>query len=91
MPGASRAGCHACAGIGEIASSQVERGHLQHIRTLCGYALTQTDFLVVDEEYLKMDGLLGHRFFAEYSVFVDLGAHEIYLKPCSEGDPNVRI
>ena len=36
-----------------------------------------------------MDGLLGHRFFAEYSVFIDFGTSEIYLRPRNEGGPNV--
>ena len=51
------------------------------LRTLCGYGLTQTDFVIVDQEYLKMDGLLGHRFFAEYSAFIDFTTSEIYLRP----------
>ena len=48
--------------------------------TLCGYALTQMNFVVVDLGYLQTDGLLGHSFFLKYSVFIDFGTGEIYLK-----------
>ena len=49
------------------------------LRTLCGYALAQLDFVIVDLEYLKIDGLLGHSFFTKYSVFIDFSTDELYL------------
>jgi hypothetical protein len=51
------------------------------LRTLCGYALARTDFVIVDEKVLEIDGLLGHSFFLKYSAFIDFSAGEIYLRP----------
>jgi hypothetical protein len=51
------------------------------LRTLCGYALAQMEFVVVDDGYLKIDGLLGHGFFLKYSVFAAFSTGEVYLKP----------
>jgi hypothetical protein len=50
-------------------------------RTVSGVALTRLDFVLVDMEYLQMDGFFGHNFFLHYSVFIDFSAEEIYLKP----------
>lgn len=57
--------------LGKLGTSQ--------FRTLCGYALAQLDFVIVDLEYLKIDGLLGHSFFTKYSVFIDFSTDEVYL------------
>lgn len=51
------------------------------LRTSCGYPLVQIDFIIGDYEYPKRDGILGHSFFAKYSVFIDFIKDEMYLKP----------
>ena len=50
-------------------------------RTASGFPLADLDFVLADLEYLKIDGLLGHNFFLQYSVFIDFSTEEIYLKP----------
>lgn len=60
--------------LGKISSDQ--------FRLADGGNLPKMDFVIVNSEYLKIDGLLGHSFFAENSVFIDFGKLEIHVKPC---------
>ena len=57
--------------LGKFSSNQ--------LRTPCDYPLAPMDFMLVDYEYPKRDGFLGHNFFSKYSVFIDFTQDEIYL------------
>jgi hypothetical protein len=59
--------------LGKFGSNQFQ--------TFCGYPLGQLDFMVGDYQQPKRDGILGHNFFAKYSVFIDFTKDEMYLKP----------
>lgn len=50
------------------------------LRTPCGYSLAPMDFMLVDYEYPKRDGFLGHNFFSKYSVFIDFTQDNIHLR-----------
>ena len=51
------------------------------LRTSCNYRLAPMDFMLVDYKYPKRDGILGHNFFAKYSVFIDFTKDELHLRP----------
>ncbi len=59
--------------LGKFSSNQ--------LRTPCNYPLTLMDFMLVDYEYPKRDGFLGHNFFSKYSVFIDFTKDELHLRP----------
>lgn len=59
--------------LGKFSSNQ--------LRTSCDYSLTPMDFMLVDYEYPKRDGFLGHNFFSKYSVFIDFTKDELHLRP----------
>lgn len=61
--------------LGKFSSNQ--------FRTPCNYPLAPMDFMLVDYEYPKRDGFLGHNFFSKYSVFIDFTQDEIHLRPCN--------
>lgn len=61
--------------LGKFSSNQ--------LRTSCDYPLAPMDFMLVDYEYPKRDGFLGHNFFSKYSVFIDFTKAEIHLRPCN--------
>ena len=58
--------------LGKFSSNQ--------FRTPCDYPLAPMDFMLVDYEYPKRDGFLGHNFFSKYSVFIDFRQDEIHLR-----------
>lgn len=51
------------------------------LRTSCDYPLAPMDFMLVDYEYPKRDGFLGHNFFSKHSVFIDFTQDELHLRP----------
>ena len=59
--------------LGKFSSNQ--------LRTPCNYPLMPMDFMLVDYEYPKRDGFLGHNFFSKYSVFIDFTKDELHLRP----------
>ena len=59
--------------LGKFSSNQ--------LRTSCNYPLIPMDFMLVDYEYPKRDGFLGHNFFSKYSVFIDFTKDELHLRP----------
>ena len=59
--------------LGKFSSNQ--------LRTSCNYPLAPMDFMLVDYEYPKRDGFLGHNFFSKYSVFIDSTKDELHLRP----------
>ena len=59
--------------LGKFSSNQ--------FRTPCDYPLVPMGFMLVDYEYPKRDGFLGHNFFSKYSVFIDSTQDEIHLCP----------
>lgn len=52
----------------------------EQLRTSSGYEVVNLNFMVGDYTYPKTDGMLGHNFFAEYSVFIDFRKQEMYVK-----------
>ena len=59
--------------LGKFSSNQ--------FRTPCDYSLAPMDFMLVDYEYPKRDGFLGHNFFSKYSVFIDFTQDKLHLRP----------